>query len=201
MATTDVLSTAEALAAVNLSTESTGRLTLLVSAVSQQLDELCGPVVQRTITSESYDGGEDELYLLQRPVVSVTGVTEYRNTTAQALAAESNTSKTGYDYVLEEEWGVLRRRSSNQDAPFPAGRRNVVVTYVAGRATNTAAVDAKFKQAAAMMLRNLWVSEAASGSETIGAFTDQIAVNPLLGPGMLNKVAALLSGEMKAPSV
>ena len=200
MATTDVLTTAEALAAVNLSTESTGRLTQLVSAVSQQLDELCGPVVQRTITSESHDGGEDEIYLRVPPVASVTAVTEYRNTTAQALTAESNTSKTGYDFLVETTRGIVRRRSSNQDAPFPAGRRNVEVTYVAGRSSATSAVDPKFKQAAAMMLRNLWISEAASGSETIGAF-NEFPVNPLYGPGMLNKVAALLNGEMLAPQV
>lgn len=200
MATNDVLSSAEALAAVNLTADSTGRLVILTSAVSQQLDELCGPVVQRTVTAETHDGGSTFIALDERPVASVTTVTEYAGTTSTTLTAESNTSKTGNDYFLDTG-GVIRRRSGGGDSRFPTGRGNVAVTYVAGRAANTAAVDAKFKQAAAMMLRNLWVSEAASGSETIGAFTDQIAVNPLLGPGMLNKVAALLSGEMKAPSV
>jgi hypothetical protein len=200
VATLDVLSSAEALAAVNLTADSTGRLVILTSAVSQQLDELCGPVVQRTVTAETHDGGSTFIALDDRPVASVTTVTEYAGTTSTTLTAESNTSKTGNDYFLDTG-GVIRRRSGGGDSRFPTGRGNVAVTYVAGRAANTAAVDAKFKQAAAMMLRNLWVSEAASGSETIGAFTDQIAVNPLLGPGMLNKVAALLSGEMKAPSV
>lgn len=200
MATLDVLSSTEALAAVNLTADSTGRLVILTSAVSLQLDEMCGPVVVRTVTSETHDGGWTFIALDERPVASVTTVTEYAGTTSTTLTAESNTSKTGNDYFLDTG-GVIRRRSGGGDSRFPTGRGNVAVTYVAGRATNTAAVDAKFKQAAAMMLRNLWVSEAASGSETIGAFTDQIAVNPLLGPGMLNKVAALLSGEMKAPSV
>jgi hypothetical protein len=46
-----------------------------------------------------------------------------------------------------------------------------------------------------MMLRNVWVAEMASGTETFAAFATQ-EFNPLLGPGMLNKVAALLEGEM-----
>lgn len=199
MATLDVLSSAEALAAVSLTAESTGRLTQLTTAVSQQLDELVGPVVQRTVTAELHDGGSPVVWLDLRPVSSVTSVTEYTSTTSQALAAETNTTKTGYDFLLDDG-GCLRRRASNSDVCFPDGRRNISVTYVAGRSANTAAVDPKFKQAAAMMLRNVWVAEAASGSETIGAF-NEFPVNPLLGPGMLNKVQALLHGELKAPLV
>ena len=199
--TLDVLSQTEALEAVGLNTDTTGRLAAYVSAVSQQLDNLVGPVVQRTVTSESHDGGDDEVFLRQRPVASVTAVTEYRNTTAQALVAETNTTKTGYNYLLDPAAaGKLCRRSSNQDFPFPPGKSNVIVTYVAGRASTTGAVDAKYKQAAAMMLRNIWTAEAASGSETFGAFTDQ-APNPLLGPGLLNKVVAMLDGEMQGPMV
>ena len=200
MATTDVLTDTEARAALGLDA-STPYMTALVSAVSAQLDEMCGPIVQRTITSESHDGGDDEIYLRVRPVVSVTAAVEYRNTVAQTLSEETNTSKSGYDYLLEAQWGVLRRRSSNWDAPFPTGRRNIVVTYVAGRYADTASVGAKFKQAAALMLRNVWVSEQATGSETFGALSDPNSFNPLLGPGMLNKVAALLAGEMQAPNV
>ncbi len=199
MATLDVLSEAESLAAVNASA-TTATLTNLVTAVSQQLDKLCGPVVVRTITSELHDGGRPTILLRNLPVSSITTVTEYDGTTATTLTAETNATKTTSNYLHLGTVGALSsgrivRRSNNDDYVFPAGRRNVEVTYVAGRAATTSAVDAKFKQAAAMMLRNVWVSEQASGSETFGAFTDQ-APNPLLGPGLLNKVAALLDGEM-----
>lgn len=199
MATLDVLSEAESLAAVNAAATS-ATLTNLVTAVSQQLDKLCGPVVVRTITSELHDGGRPTILLRNLPVSSITTVTEYDGTTATTLTAETNATKTTSNYLYLGTVGALSsgrivRRSNNADYVFPAGRRNVEVTYVAGRAATTSAVDAKFKQAAAMMLRNVWVSEQASGSETFGAFTDQ-APNPLLGPGMLNKVAALLDGEM-----
>ena len=199
MATLDVLSEAESLAAVNASA-ATATLTNLVTAVSQQLDELCGPVVVRTITSELHDGGRPTILLRNLPVSSITTVTEYDGTTGTTLTAETNATKTTANYLHlgtagEVASGRIVRRSNNADYVFPAGRRNIDVTYVAGRAATTSAVAPKFKQAAAMMLRNVWVSEQASGSETFGAFTDQ-APNPLLGPGMLNKVAALLEGEM-----
>ncbi len=199
MATLDVLTEAESLAAVNASA-TTATLTNLVTAVSQQLDELCGPVVVRTITSELHDGGRPTILLRNLPVSSITTVTEYDGTTGTTLTAETNATKTTANYLHlgtagEVASGRIVRRSNNADYVFPAGRRNIDVTYVAGRAATTSAVAPKFKQAAAMMLRNVWVSEQASGSETFGAFTDQ-APNPLLGPGMLNKVAALLDGEM-----
>lgn len=199
----DVLTMVEAKRILNLDMTSNTHdewVAVIVTAVSQQLDELCGPVVQRTVTSEAHDGGDATVRLKYRPVASVTTVTEYDGTAATTLTAETNTTKTASNYFVELTEGLIRRRSSGSDTVFPAGRGNVLVTYEAGRAANTAAVAPKFKQAAAMMLRNLWVSEAASGSETVGAFTE-FPVNPLLGPGMLNKVAALLHGEMKAPWV
>lgn len=200
---TDVLTFLEAKRAVNLDTTNTDGselLTTLITAVSTQLDELCGPVVNRTITTETHDGGSTMILLRYLPVSSITTVTEYSGTIATTLTAETNTTKTTSNYLHVGTTGRLAsgrvvRRSNNCDATFAIGRRNIEVTYVAGRAATTAAVPAKFKQAAAMMLRNVWVSEQASGSETFGAFTDQ-APNPLLGPGLLNKVVALLEGEM-----
>lgn len=196
MAATDVLTETEARAAVNAD-EGSAELAVLVSAVSGQLDELCGPIVQRTVTGEAHDGGA-LVRLKHAPVASVTSVVEYDGTVATTVTAETNTAKATANYVFDSRTGQVRRRSNGWDYAFPAGRGNVVVTYVAGRAATTAAVDAKFKQAASMMLRNLWVAERASGSETFGAFTDAggSVINPLYGPGLLNKVVALLQNEI-----
>lgn len=199
----DVLTMVEAKRTLNLDMTSNTYdewVAVIVTAVSQQLDEMCGPIVVRTVTNEAHSGGGATVYLNERPVSSVTTVTEYDGTAATALTAETNATKTASNYFVELTEGLIRRRSSGSDTVFPAGRGNVLVTYEAGRSATTAGVDPKFKQAAAMMLRNLWISEAASGSESVGAFTE-FPVNPLLGPGMLNKVAALLHGEMKAPWV
>jgi hypothetical protein len=199
----DVLTLPEAKQAVGLvqtNTDLDDYLSTLVTAVSGQLDQLCGAVRNRTVTDEVHDGGCSTIRLHRIPVYSVTSVAEYNSTTSTTLTAETNASKAAGNYVHDGSAGTLRsgtirRRSSNSDYTFAEGRRNVVVTYVAGRAANTEVVPAKFKQAAAMMLRNIWIGEQASGSQTFGAFSD-IDINPLLGPGMLNKVAALLTGEI-----
>lgn len=198
----DVLTLTEAKTAVGLeqtNTTADDALHTLVTAVSAQLDELCGPVRTRSFT-ETHDGGWYSIRLRHRPVYSITTVTEYDNTTATTLTAETNAAKATSNYLHDGTAGkvasgIIRRRSGNSDATFPDGRRNVEVVYVAGRSANTEVVPAKFKQAASMMLRNVWTAEMASGTQTFDAFGEQ-AVNPLLGPGMLNKVAALLQGEL-----
>lgn len=198
----DVLTLGEAKSALGLSSTDTNAddtIRALITAVSAQLDQMCGPVRTRTVT-ELHDGGCAAVHLRQRPVYSITSVTEYAGTTATTLTAESNTAKSAANYLHDGTFGRLAsgsliRRANNCDSVFEPGRRNVAVVYVAGRAANTDGVPAKFKQAAAMMLRNLWVAEQASGSETFGPFDAQ-AVNPLLGPGRLNKVVAMLENEL-----
>lgn len=196
MATTDVLTQAEAqrILGVESKPESLARY---VSAVSAQLDQLCGPIVTRTVTAEAHSGGVEVISLKYRPVSSVTSVTEYAGTVSTTLTAESNTAKTAANYYLDAADGTIRRRYNGSDWVFADGRGNVVVTYVAGRAATTAAVDAKFKAAAAMMLRNVWIGEEASGSETFGGgLTDNTQVATLLGPGLLNKVVAMLGDDI-----
>lgn len=195
MSTTDVLTEAEARRVVNVD-EGSPVLTQLVTAVSQQLDQMCGPIVQRTITSESHDGGGRAVSLKYRPVASVTEVTEYDGTVSTALTAETNSAKATANYFVDLTAGVVMRRSNGWDDWFPVGRGNVVVTYVAGRAATTGAVDAKFKQAAGMMLRNVWTGEVASGTESFGPFADGTTTASLLGPGLLNKVVAMLQNEI-----
>lgn len=199
----DVLTLSEAKQALGLASTDTNLddyLRTLVTAVSAQLDEMCGPVRNRTVTGELHDGGTSRVCLRKRPVYSITTVTEYNNTSATVLTAESNTTKSATDYIHDGTFtrlssGVVVRRNSNTDDLFPSGRRNVVVTYIAGRSATTEGVPAKFKQAASLMLRNVWIAEQASGTETFGDFTNE-PLNPILGPGRLNKVVALLENEI-----
>ena len=56
----DVLTLPEAKHAVGLeqtNTEADARLSQAVTAISAQLDELCGPIRTRTVTAELHDGG------------------------------------------------------------------------------------------------------------------------------------------------
>jgi hypothetical protein len=193
--TLDVLTIAEARSAVALGSDTSMDTVLAawVTAISRQLDQLCGPVVVRTITAETCDGGASTIRLRYTPVSSITSIAEYLNTTSTTLTAESNTTKTVSNYRVDLRSGTIRRRNTNSDACFADGRGNIEVTYVAGRAANTAAVDSKFKQAASMMLRAAWVGEQASGSQTFEQGFDPT----LLGPKLLNRVQALLEGEMR----
>jgi hypothetical protein len=197
-ATTDLLTLTEAKAALNISsTAQDTEIAAYVTAVSGQLDELCGPVVTRTITSESHDGGVTRLFLLERPVATVTAVVEYDGTTGTALTAETPGDIAGARYLLDAAQGVLWRRVSGSDSVYPAGRRNVVVTYAAGRYTSTSTVDERFKTAARLCLTNLWRREQGGGTDTFGALPGTV----IPGFGMPNAVMDLLSGDIHAPMV
>ena len=159
--TRDILTLAEARAAIDIGASDTSHDTVLaavITAMSYRFDDEFGPVVVRTITSEAHDGGSDRVVLRYRPVSSVTTATEYDGTTAQVLTAETNSTKPDNAYLLERggKSGILRRRSANADARFPSGRQNVVVTYVAGRFASTSVVDQRFKDAARVALVNRW---------------------------------------------
>lgn len=162
-----------------------------VPAVSRRIDDLCGPVVARTITEELHDGGVRKIWLHHTPIYAVTSVTEYDDTAAVTLTAETNAAKPSDAYLADGPGRYdryLLRRSDNADAMFESGRRNVVVTYEAGRFADTASVDAKFKLAAASILRRLWSREAGAwarggdpfaeaGAGSVGFFK---AVDPMV---------------------
>ena len=194
----DYITLTEAKAALNIATSTHDtEIEAWTTAVSQQLDKYVGPVVQRTVTSESHDGGGATLFLKNRPVASVTAAVEYSATTPTTLSAESAGTQPGSAYLLEGN-GVLRRRSGGGDARFPAGRKNVIVTYVAGRASSTSTVDEKFKTAARMCLAHLWRREQGFGSETFGS---PGTFPGLPGFGLPNVVVDLLADEAQAPEV
>lgn len=203
MATLDVLSIAEARTAVGLGSDTSmdTPLAAWVTAISGQLDRLCGPIVKRTVSNEAhYDvwrkGTIDVLY---PPIYSTPGITLTEYTSAgngTVLTAEDFDTKPTGGYRLTTRRGLgggytgtISRRSSGNSAWF---EDSVVITYDAGRYADTASVDPLFKQAASMMLRAAWVGEQASGTQTFGVED----VGALLGPKILNRVAALLEGEM-----
>lgn len=134
-------------------------LAAFITGISRRLDTLVGPIVNRTLTDELHNGGLRWIQLDYWPVASVTSVSEYVSTTETTLTAETNSTKPANAYMLYDENGRVYRRATNADACFATGRRNVKVTYVAGRAATTAAVDERFKRAAGIMLQNLWRSQ------------------------------------------
>lgn len=168
-------------------------LDLLISAVSERLDELCGPIVVRTVT-ESHQGGTGRILLRQTPVASVTTVREFTGTVEQVLVAETNATKSSNDFYLDGTTGILYRRTGGYATWFPGGAGNVVVEYVAGRFATTADVTAKFRMAARIMVKHFWRYEAGSGSQAFGANDEGLgAIATFAVP---RSVLELLAGEV-----
>lgn len=184
--TLDVLTLNEAKTAINLETANTDHDTELeqfITAISRRLDDLCGPVVTRQVANELHDGGVHKFTTRVTPVSSIDTLVEYRSTADTTLTAETNGAKAADNYLLENDghrvW--VRRRRTGADSTFPSGRRNVDVTYTAGRYASTVSVDALFKQAAASILRRLWKRESSSWAQTPGYFGDVDDARPLSG--------------------
>jgi len=171
-----------------------------VSALSRRIDELCGPVVVRTVTDERHDGGRSRIWLDLAPVSSVTSLVEYDAGTVQTLTAELDDGLPEYGYLLEDDGSIIRRNGGG-DATFAYGRRNVKATYEAGRYADTASVDAKFKMAAGAILRRLWQREAGAWARATDPFTEAAggtgfykAVDPMVHEFLSDE-------EMRVPAV
>jgi hypothetical protein len=113
----------EVKAHLNIPTGTTTHDTELRAAIltaSDIVEGIVGAVAQRTV-SETYSGrGQPGLVLRTQPAMSVTSVT----VDGVALAASG--------YRLADS-GVLYRVAGYADLPWPCGRENIGVVYVAGR--------------------------------------------------------------------
>lgn len=198
----DILDLEEAYRAINNPSAEGHNLELAqwITGVSRRVDDLFGPVVQHTITGELHDGGGRRIFLDHAPAASITTITEYAATAGTTLTAETNASKPAAGYLLETIGGVsmVWRRSGGSDLCFPAGRRNVEVTYVAGRYANTATVDAKFKLAVGGVLRRLWARDAGAWARGSDPF-DQ--TTPAFFDAFRQSIAEFLADEPRAPVI
>ena len=164
MAALDLITLAEGRDAINVPQEPTAtdaEAARFITAVSLRIDDICGPVVRRAVTGEQHDGGRHQIALHVPYATSASSVIEYDHTTATTLTAETNAIKPADGYLLDPvgrygELVWLRRRCGSIDGRFPHGRRNVEVSYTAGRAADTSAVPVDFKVAAGSILRRLW---------------------------------------------
>ena len=197
--TYDLLSLAEAKATLGQSASATDLDTTIasyVTAVSRVLDENCGPLVQRTVTAEKYSGdGSSILRLRQQPASSITSCTEYQGTVAVTLTVETIGTAPSAGCMLDPDTGLLYRRAGGWDYSWYPGRGNITVTYTAGRYANTAAVDARVKRAAGMLLRHLWAIDKGSGNMMFGEVDMPIP----MGFAIPNRVREMLSDFWLVP--
>ena len=200
--TLDVLTPTEALHAVSRTAATDAAMVTkmagLTTAVSRALDDLCGPIVQRTITDERHAGGSRLVFLRYRPVVSITAVKEYASGTLTTLTAETDTVSTSTNYRWDADMDVIYRRSSWTDYPF--GSQSVLVTYVAGRYADTASVDARFKEAAKITLAHIWRAEQGAGNTTFGSFDPDQPLEPI-GFLIPRRARELLGHEVQSTAV
>lgn len=202
---TDVITTAEAKLAVNIpsaNTDHDSEIEVTVSAISRMLDELCGPIVIRTLTAEEYStNGNISIELRSRPVNAITTVVEYESDgTSTTLSAEDYDTKPDDAYLLEraERPRWLARRSAGLPYFFPR-HGTVLVTYDAGRYASTAAVGRVFKQAAQIIFAHLWRVEQGTGNLPFGG-VEEAQVTPA-GFAIPNRAARLLADEMRLYAV
>lgn len=202
--TYDVLTTTEAKQILSISLTDTSKdssVERVVTAVSRRLDRLIGPVVQRAVTDERAGARGCHLELAYGPVSAVSSVVEYQGTTAVTLTEETPGVEPTDGWVGERYApnpsllsGVLIRRCSGSDRLWWEGHGNVVVSYTAGRAAATASVDARHKEAAGLMVRNLWRSY----ENTVGG-VDQFDTPTQAFPAFAvpNAVKELLADELQ----
>lgn len=165
MAATDVLTVTEAKQALSVGALDTTRqddLVRLVSAASARLDEAIGPVVRRVVTHR-VDGGRHRLELPLGPVSAVSAVTEWQGTSAVSVSEETLGTAPSDGWAGERYdpdptllSGILVRRSGGANTCWYPGTGNIEVTYTAGRVASTTSVDPRHKEAAVLILRNLW---------------------------------------------
>lgn len=157
---------------------------LWVAAVSRRIDQLCGPVVAREKV-ETYSGGAAKLRLRTVPVLSVTEVSVSAGT-VDADTYELVTDNRFVPYLLH-------------DVRWPSGRRNLTVTYQAGRAADTASVDPMFKLAAANVLVGLWSKYGGAWARGGDPFTE--GGQPQFFDELTHNVKRWLGDELLAPVV
>lgn len=176
-------------------------LAVCVAAISRRFDQLCGPIVTRTVTNEAHDGGEAMIVPLYRPVYSISSLVEWSAGASTTLTAES-VSASG-DYLLDPEISWIYRRSGWSDSTFLSGRRNILLTYVAGRYTSTAAVAAHFKTAARITLQHIWRPTQPPYAQAADPMREVLAAGEEGIPPWLIPRAALhlLSDELRGPAV
>jgi hypothetical protein len=156
---------------------------LWVPALSRRIDQLCGPVVSRSVT-ERHSGGCD-LALRTAPVLSVTTV----------HVDGSLVASSGYELNIDNRWLPI------VEGTFAAGTRNVTVVFAAGRYASTATVDPLFKMAAGAILRRLWSREA--GAWARGGSPFEEAAGGMVGfyKAVDPMVSEFLGGELLPPGV
>lgn len=192
-----IISLAEArLALRNVSSASTATdedLRSLIVSATAPMEDLCGAIVPRSC-DEWHDGGGRTIALLNTPLTVVSAVAEsYGNFTRTLTLQElSGSSFDSYGYTVDLSTGILTRRTSGRDGAFAPGRRNVHVTYTAGRAV----LPPNLISATRRLVRWLWQIEQ-QGQRPNGSAPDAATTSTPSGFQVPTVVKVLCAGELR----
>jgi hypothetical protein len=170
---TDLLSESEARAAASSGTYAPDdelTLSIMVGAITERVEDLCGPVVQRLVSNETHTNvRSSQIVLRQGPITAVTLVEEGLTVIpAEVWGVSSSCYRIEPGRTLSAAGsGILTRRQASQNVSWAP---NVRVTYIAGRCATTALVPTDIKEAAIIAIKNVWSSQSA-GTIEVGEFT------------------------------
>lgn len=208
MATLDILTAAEAqTAALDADSGHEAAIARMNTAVSVRIDELVGPVVKRAVT-EYHDGGEQAIWPRQTPLATVTTLKEWDGSTITTLTEDTwGVAGNADGFVIEQSGAyphdvAIYRRSAGDDAKFVTGHRAIQLVYQAGRAADTASVEARYKECATEILRRLWDREASAWARG-GAdpFDPAAGASSRFFKAFDHVIAEHLGDEMKTPGL
>ncbi len=144
--------------ALNLAATNTthdAELRLYLAAATTVIETIDRPYLSETRT-HTFDGGRNVLVMPELPITSVTSITH----TPVAGTTETLDSDT---YRVDEYTGVIRHWSR-----FPAGMRNITVTYTVGEET----IPANVILAARELCRHWWQRSQQSPRPAFGGTMD-----------------------------
>ena len=206
MATLDILTLGEAIrAALGVDTGHEGDVARMVTAVSGRIDELVGPVVNRTVT-EYHDGGS-VIWPRQTPVSAVTTLKHADGATVTTYTEDVWGSAGNADGFLVGQSGSyphdvrIFRRSGGTNVAWPAGHSSLELVYVAGRAADTASVPERYKEVAIECMRRLWDREASAWARGSDPFVEGGGQSSRFFKVFDYVVAEHLGDEMKPPGI
>ena len=172
------------------SREYDNRLLAMIDAAAPVIEAITGPVLQRRVQNETYDGGSWFIELRNRPVINVEQVVEYRGPIPYNLT-QVPTPDLGqiYSYMYEPPGRLVRRTVGGGITPFPPGADQVFVTYTAGYLT----VPTNIREATLELIRENFVATQTPGGPRTGA-------EALMGP-MSDTTPAMVGAMVVPPRV
>ena len=164
-------------------TEDDDELSIFIAAAIPIVESVAGPLTSQTIT-ETFDGGRHEVRLRYLPT-AVTSVTEFGRT----LTANT-------EYIVNTDYGFVRRGTTYFNLAFFDGSQNITVTYTTGPTV----VAANAQMAVKEMAKYLWRQVKTDPNTFQDGFLPQASVSGV-SEAMMKRIRLLLGKSTIGPSV